>query len=146
MSSPAPSTSGIDASRTGQGPIETQVVVIGAGPAGLGAAACLCESGADVALLERGDDLAVSWRQAYDSLRLNTSSLFSYLPGRRFPRRLGMWVSRDDLVAYYSAYAASHDLRIHTGVTAARLEQIEGGWEIQTSRGPLRAGRRRRHR
>jgi cation diffusion facilitator CzcD-associated flavoprotein CzcO len=90
----------------------------------------------DSIVLEQGDDVAASWRKGYDRLRLNTSSWFSHLPGKRFPLRLGRWISRDDLIRYYSDYANERRLRIHTGVIAKRIERIDGGWRVQTSRGP----------
>jgi putative flavoprotein involved in K+ transport len=131
----------VDRQKSGQGQnaIESGAIVIGAGPGGLGVAGCLTRTGIDVTVLEQGDDVATRWRNGYDDLRLNTSSLFSYLPGQRFPRQAGRWVGRDELVDYYRHYAARHDLRIHTGVRAERIEQTLDGWEILTSQGSYRA-------
>jgi putative flavoprotein involved in K+ transport len=116
-----------------------EVAVIGAGPGGLGAAALLKRRGVDVVILERGQSIAPKWRAGYDRLRINTSSWFSYLPGRRFPRKAGRWVSRDDLVAYYDDYAARHELRVQTGVEAKRIEPADGGWRVETSSDPVMA-------
>jgi putative flavoprotein involved in K+ transport len=90
-------------------------------------------------ILERGKSIAPKWRAGYDRLRINTSSWFSYLPGRRFPRKAGRWVSRDDLVAYYDDYAARHELRVQTGVEAKRIEPADGGWRVETSNDPVMA-------
>jgi putative flavoprotein involved in K+ transport len=38
------------------------IVVVGAGPAGLAAAAMLRRAGADVLVLERGEGLGATWR------------------------------------------------------------------------------------
>jgi putative flavoprotein involved in K+ transport len=117
-------------------PLAADVVVIGAGPGGLGAAALLTRKGFEVLVLERERSIAPKWRAGYDRLRINTSSWFSYLPGRRFPRKAGRWVSRDELVAYYDDYAASHRLRIRTGVEAKRIEAAGPtgeGWAIETA-------------
>jgi phytoene dehydrogenase-like protein len=81
-----------------------EAIVIGAGPGGLAAAACLKNAGIKTLLLERGEDVATTWRNGYDRLRINTSSWFSHLPGRRFPRQAGRWIARDELVAYYRDY------------------------------------------
>lgn len=116
-----------------------QAIVIGAGPGGLAAAARLKGLGLDVALLERGEDVATSWRHGYDCLCLNTSSWFSYLPGKRFPRQAGRWVSRDALVDYYRGYAASHHLQVYTGVEAERIESSGEGWRVGISRGSFGA-------
>ena len=73
--------------------------------------------------------------------RLNTSSWFSYLPGRRFPRDAGRWPSRDSLVAYYDAYVAAHDLELQLGTTVERLDRVGDRWGLATSAGPMVARR-----
>lgn len=118
------------------------VVVVGAGPGGLGTAASLARKGFHVLVLEREKTTVPKWRAGYDRLRINTSSWFSYLPGRRFPRDAGRWVSRDRLVAYYDDYAARHRLNIRTGVEAKRIDptvvrSADRRWAIETSNGSL---------
>jgi len=76
-----------------------QAVVIGAGPAGLAAAATLQGEGGGAAVLER-DSVGSSWRKHYDRLHLHTVRLLSDLPGLRIDRREGRWVSRDGVVRY----------------------------------------------
>jgi hypothetical protein len=92
-------------------------VVVGAGPAGMAAAAMLRRHGIDAVALERGDGRAVSWRGHYDSLRLHTIRSLSSLPGFPLPRSLGRRVSRDEFVAYLEVYAARHRLAIRTDTT-----------------------------
>jgi putative flavoprotein involved in K+ transport len=122
-----------------QTPRMHEAIVIGAGPGGLATAACLKNANIETLLLERGEDVATTWRNGYDRLRINTSSWFSHLPGRRFPRKAGRWIARDELVAYYRDYVELNGLRIQTDVEAKRLEQTGDDWEIATSRGLLRA-------
>lgn len=112
-------------------------MVIGAGPGGVGTAALLSAQGLDVLLVERADRIAAKWRSGYDRLRINTSSWFSYLPGQRFPREHGRWLTRDQLVAYYDEYARSHGVQIRTGVEARRVSSAAGGWTVETSAGAL---------
>src|SRR5262245_15986301 len=64
---------------------QADVVVVGAGPAGLAAAACLQQRGATCVLLERADAVGASWRRHYDRLHLHTHRSFSALPGMGFP-------------------------------------------------------------
>jgi hypothetical protein len=54
--------------------------------------------GLDGFVIDRAKGVASAWRARYDGFRLNTSSWFSYLPGRRLPRDAGRWPSRDSLV------------------------------------------------
>jgi len=74
-------------------------VVIGAGPAGLAAAATLQGEGVEAVVLER-DSVGSSWRKHYDRLHLHTVRRLSDLPGLRIDRREGRWVSRDGVVRY----------------------------------------------
>jgi putative flavoprotein involved in K+ transport len=116
-------------------------VVVGAGPAGLGTAAELGRRGVEALLVDRASDVAAAWRGRYDHFRLNTSSWFSFLPGRRFPREAGRWPSRDALVAYYEAYARDHGLRFQGETEVERIDRRPGGWRVRTSRGEIGADR-----
>jgi putative flavoprotein involved in K+ transport len=115
-------------------------IVVGAGPAGLGTAAELVRFGVKPLVLDRGDRAAPSWHARYDGFRLNTSSWFSYLPGSRFPRGTDRWPSRDDLVAYYEAYAQEHRLRVRLNTEAERIDRHRGAWRLTTREGTLDAG------
>ena len=109
-----------------------ECVVIGAGPAGLGVSAMLGRRGVDTLILEAADTVAPSWHARYDGFRLNTSSWFSYLPGRRLPRSAGRWPSREALVAYYTDYARRHELKVRLGATVERVERRGEGWSLRT--------------
>jgi putative flavoprotein involved in K+ transport len=114
-------------------------VVVGAGPAGLAAAAMLGRHGIEAIVLERGDGPAASWRGHYDSLHLHTVRSLSSLPGTPLPRSLGRWVAREGFVAYLEEYAASHQLAIRTGVTVRRIGRAAGGYTLETTQGPVEA-------
>jgi putative flavoprotein involved in K+ transport len=115
-----------------------QVVVVGAGAAGLAVAAMLARRGVDPLVLEATDRVASSWRSRYDSLCLNTPRLTSTLPGYRMPRRLGRWPARDDVVDYLEEYARRHRLRIQFGTVLRRVERADGdGWLLETSSGEI---------
>src|SRR5882724_5101752 len=112
------------------------VVVVGAGPAGLAAAAALGQAGVDCVVLERGSSVATSWRNRHDDLRLNTIRWLSDLPGLAVPRSAGRWVSRDDYISYLERFAACHRLDVRTGIHVQRLEPAAGGgWVVASSAG-----------
>ena len=111
------------------------VVIIGAGPAGLAAAAALRRAGVETVVLERGPGVATSWRDRHEGLRLNTIRWQSGLPGLRIPRSAGRWVGRDDFVSHLERYAAAHRLEVQPGVHVQRLDPAEGGWQVSTSAG-----------
>ena len=111
-----------------------EVVIVGAGAAGLATAVLLQERGLRPLLLEAGPGPGAAWRDRYDRLHLHTPRLLSGLPGLRIPRRYGRWVGRDDLIQYFQEYAAVHDLDIRT---SCRVERLEPSWIVHTPDGPI---------
>jgi putative flavoprotein involved in K+ transport len=112
------------------------VVVIGAGHAGLSISYLLSRHGVDHVVLERGE-VANSWRhERWDSLRLLTPNRQTCLPG--------MCYAGDDpdgfmpvaeLIRFVEDYArfAAAPVRTHTRVTSVRREH--GYYRIETDRG-----------
>jgi putative flavoprotein involved in K+ transport len=115
------------------------VVIIGAGSAGLATAALLRERGIEPLVVEAGPEPGAVWRTRYDRLRLHTPRLLSGLPGLRIPRRYGRWVGRDDLIEYFHAYAAHHRLDVRTNTRVEQVVRDDGGWRLDTSNGPVHA-------
>lgn len=118
------------------------VVVVGAGPAGLGAAARLQGPGTKVLVIDRSSSVGSAWRTRYDSFRLHTIRWLSGLPGMAIPRTSGPWVTRDDFVAYLERYARRFNIRPRLGVELQGLRADDGaGWVLSTSDGSMRAQR-----
>lgn len=129
-----------DSATTGPIPVSATAVVIGAGPAGLAAAAELSRVGLDVLVLDRADRVGSSWAGHYDRLHLHTVRQLSALPGTPIPRRYGPWVARDDVLRYLSDYSAEHHLDVRLGVTASVVTAVAAGWRIDTNHGSITAG------
>ena len=115
------------------------VVIVGAGPAGLAAAATLRARGIDPTILERGQHVGEQWRTRYDRLHLHTVRWLSNLPGYRIPREFGPWVARDHFVKYLEQYTAHHGLEPRFGVEATRIDRDNGQWRVQTTAGTIPA-------
>jgi cation diffusion facilitator CzcD-associated flavoprotein CzcO len=120
-------------------PPEREGVVIGAGPAGLAAAAMLQREGVRILVLEQAS-VGSSWKHHYDRLHLHTVRWLSNLPGLPIDRREGRWVSRDGVVRYLERYARHHRLDIRTGVEVRRVIRENGSWRVHTSDGEIDAG------
>jgi putative flavoprotein involved in K+ transport len=115
-------------------------IVLGAGTAGLAAAATLQGVGVEVIVLERTDEVGASWRSRYDGLRLNTSGFMCTQPGFRARRRhYGEFPSRDKWIKYLENYAEHHQLDVRFGTEVQYLASANGGWRVQTDRDELAA-------
>ncbi|MDX1658404.1 MAG: NAD(P)/FAD-dependent oxidoreductase [Nitriliruptorales bacterium] len=117
----------------------TDVVVVGAGPAGLAVGACLQKRGIEPTILDKTQAVGDSWRWRYDRLHLHTPRIQSSLPGLPIPKRFGQFPSRDDVVRYLVGYARYHGLAPRTGVEVQRIDRDGDGWAVTTSDGTYRA-------
>src|SRR5687768_9910059 len=118
---------------------QREAVVVGAGPAGLAAAAELGRRGIPALLLERGDAVGASWRGRYDRLRLNSSRWTSQLPGARYAPGTGVFPPRDEVVRYLEDYASSRALDVRFDTSVERIDRDGEGWRLRTSTGDVSA-------
>jgi putative flavoprotein involved in K+ transport len=118
-----------------------EAIVIGAGPGGLAAAAMLRRRGVDAVVVDRADAVGASWRRHYDRLHLHTVRWLSHLPGYRFSRAHGRWVSRDGVIRYLEGYARHHDLELMLGTAVERIDRAPDGdgFLLRTPGGDLSA-------
>lgn len=107
-----------------------KAVIVGAGPAGLAAAACLKEVGLAVELLDRGERVGDSWRRHYDCLHLHTSRGRSGLPGLALPANTGRYPALKDVITYFEDYARHHDLAPRFGCDVTGVTRQGQGWLV----------------
>jgi len=119
--------------------VDTDVLVVGAGPAGLATSRQLSRRNIAHRVLERGGTVGHAWANLYDSLVLHTGKRMSHLPGLPFPRDYPTFVSRGDFLAYLRRYQETFALPVETGVTVERLERWAEGWSARTTAGPITA-------
>jgi cation diffusion facilitator CzcD-associated flavoprotein CzcO len=103
-------------------------IIIGAGPAGLAAAACLRRRGLDPSILERSDAVGAAWRRHYDRLQLHTDRGHSGLPGLPIPRACGRYPSRAAVVSYLETYASKFGLKPTFNAPVREVRRTGGGW------------------
>ncbi len=107
------------------------VVIIGAGQAGLAAAYCLKQLGIDPLLLDAAPEIGKSWRERYDSLKLFTPSQYSNLPGMPFPAPADHYPTKDEVADYLQVYATRFDLNIRAAMPVTRLSKLDGAFQIE---------------
>lgn len=115
------------------------VVVIGAGAAGVSAALSLKERGFVPVLVDRADHVGSSWSSRYDLLRLNTGRQFSHLPGRPYPRGTPLFPTRDDVVEHLKRHAHESGIDLLLNTAVSRIDRYHGRWRLTTSNGDLNA-------
>ncbi len=111
------------------------VLVIGAGPAGLATSAALVGAGVAHRVLERGDEIGYTWSHLYDSLVLHTAKGLSALPGLPFPSSTPRFPTRRDLLDYLRRYADTFHLPIDTRTDIASVRRDCGGFVVRTAAG-----------
>ncbi len=123
----------------GEGHLECEAIVCGAGAGGLSSAAMLEKVGVRSLIVERSDRVGESWRSRYDDLRLNTLGWMSRQPGYSVGRRPRHFPSRDEWIDYLERYAEHHRVRIRFETEIQRIDRDDGRWRVATSLGALRA-------
>ena len=102
------------------------VVVIGAGQAGLAIGSFLAGAGQRFLIVDGADSIAAAWRGRWDSLTLFTPRRYDSLPGLAFPGDPDGYPGRDEVVAYLEQYAAAFEFPIELE-SAVRSLDADGG-------------------
>jgi putative flavoprotein involved in K+ transport len=104
-------------------PERFDVIVIGAGQAGLSTGYHLCRQGLKGVILDENERIGDSWRRRWDSLRLFTPARFDGLDGMPFPAPRDSFPTKDEMAAYLEAYAAEFGLPVRTAMRVDSLSR-----------------------
>src|SRR5215207_8709216 len=108
-----------------------EVVVVGAGQAGLAMGYFLQRQGRRFVILERAGEIAPAWRERWDSLTLFTPRRYSALPGLPFPGDPDGYPTRDEVIAYLERYEETFELPIELNSDVRRLSESDGRFILE---------------
>ncbi|RAJ07361.1 putative flavoprotein involved in K+ transport [Aeromonas salmonicida] len=111
------------------------VVVIGAGQAGLACGWHLKQQGLSFVILDAQARPGGNWRNYYDSLELFSPAAYSSLPGMPFPGAPGHYPGRDEVVRYLEQYADLFQLPVRQGVQVIQVARADAGFQITAANG-----------
>ncbi|MEH7829358.1 flavin-containing monooxygenase [Gemmobacter denitrificans] len=118
---------------------QTNVVVVGAGQAGIAMSEHLTRAGVPHLVLER-DRIAERWRSCrWDSLVMNGPAWHDRFPGQLFTGDPESFPGKEAVADYLVDYAAGFDAPIRCGVTVHRVARRDAaaGFVVETSAGPI---------
>ncbi|KAI0532866.1 hypothetical protein GGR58DRAFT_517393 [Xylaria digitata] len=103
---------------------EPAVLVIGAGQAGLTAAARLKMLGVDTLVIDQNERVGDNWRKRYHQLVLHDPVWYDHMPYLNFPAQWPIFTPKDKLAQFFESYATLLELNVWT-----RTELVYTKWD-----------------
>ncbi|NGP46415.1 NAD(P)-binding domain-containing protein [Bacillaceae bacterium SIJ1] len=113
------------------------VVVIGAGQAGLAMGQALWKTGLSFVLLDQSSQLGETWRTRYDSLVLFTPRRYSALPGLAMEGDPQGFPTKDEFAEYLVHYAQTYMLPVRLNTEVRQLTTDGARYVVTTSVGEV---------
>lgn len=107
---------------------DVDVLIVGAGHAGLGVAARLKARGRSALIIEANPRVGDTWRGRWASLRLFTPRFLNGLPGMRFPDGDDPFPGKDEVGDYQERYAEWLRVPLRLGARVLRVTPTNGGF------------------
>ncbi len=117
----------------------TDVVIIGAGQAGLAAGYYLKLAGIKFIILDSKAHVGNSWRERWDSLELFTPRYFSALPGLKLGKQYGYYPKKNEIAEYFETYAAFFDLPVIVKTNVIKVSKAQTKYLVETNNGNVTA-------
>jgi len=113
-----------------------EVLIVGAGHAGLALAARLDHQGVDALVVEAHARVGDNWRTRYRTLRLHNEICGNHLPYLPFPDSWPMFVPKDKLAGWLELYVDALELNVWTSSTVLGGERDDatGRWAVEVRR------------
>ncbi len=108
------------------------LIIIGAGQAGLTMGYYLKQEGYNFLLLEAGNRIGDSWRNRYDSLQLFTPREYSSLPGMILKGERNGFPHKNEIAMYLEEYAQYFQLPVQLQTEVLKIRKEEEIFELHT--------------
>jgi len=102
------------------------VLIVGAGPAGLTVGSYLKQAGSRFLIVDGADQVGSAWTQRWDSLVLFTPRRYNAMPGLRFDGDPDREPTRDEVIDYLHRYATELELPVQLSSRVSALDRRDG--------------------
>lgn len=120
-------------------PEQVDVVVLGAGQAGLATGYFLKRSGLSFVLLDAESGPGGAWRHGWESLRLFSPAQWSSLPGWPMPPAADGFPTRAEVLSYLSTYESRYEFAVLRPVHVSSVSDEQDHLVVHTNAGPIAA-------
>jgi len=113
--------------------LDPQVLVVGAGHAGLTIAARLSALNIDTLVIDREKQIGDNWRNRYQSLILHNETAANHLPFLPFPSTWPNYLSKEQMADWLGIYASAMGLNVKTSTNliGAEYDECRHRWLVQ---------------
>lgn len=111
------------------------ILIIGAGQAGLSIAYHLRQQQKKFIVIDRGNEIGEVWRKRYDSLVLFTPQWYSSLPGLPLEGNPESYATKDKIADYLQNYVRTFEITVHLRTEVFHLEKTSMGFKCETNQG-----------
>jgi len=105
---------------------DPEVLIVGAGQAGLALGARLAQIGVDTLIVEANERVGDNWRNRYESLALHNETWSNHLPYLPFPDSWPTFLPKDKLAGWLEAYAEFMELNVWTSTRLVGADYDSG--------------------
>jgi cation diffusion facilitator CzcD-associated flavoprotein CzcO len=111
-------------------------VALGAGQAGLTAAARLKMVGVDTLVIDQEDTIGDNWRKRYHQLVLHDPVWYDHMPYLRFPPHWPIFTPKDKLGEWFESYAKLLELNVwvKTSIESSSWDETKKQWTVTVKR------------